>query len=107
MLANALKLVVSQRMLRGNYGNLIMIPEILIVDDHVGGLIKKDKFNSVEVEDIMQSGREKGNYSLVFSLADAIFDRKITLDQAQKEVDFKRQELLARIVANGRQRKFY
>ena len=107
MLANALKLVVSQRMLRGGYGNLVMIPEILVVDDQVGGMIKKDKFNSIEIEDIMQSGRERGNYSLVFSLADAVLDGKITLEQAYREVDFKRQELLTRIVNAGRQRKYY
>jgi len=107
MLANALKLIVSQRMLRGGYGNMVMIPEILVVDDQVGGMIKRDKFNSVEVEDAMQSGREKGNYSLVFSLADAVSDGKITIEQAHKEVDFKRQELLDRIIAAGRQRKYY
>ena len=84
-----------------------MVPEILVVDDHVGGLIKKDKFNSVEVEDVMQSGREKGNYALVFTLADAVLDGKIKIEQAQKEVDFKRQELLSRIIASGKQRKFY
>ena len=94
-------------MLRGGYGNLVMIPEILVVDDQIGGMIKKDKFNSVEVEDAMQSGRERGNYALVFSLADAVLAGKITMEQAYREVDFKRQELLSRIVAAGRQRKYY
>ena len=107
MLANALKLVVSQRMLRGGYGNMIMIPEVLVVDEQVGGMIKKEKFNNIEVEDAMQSGREKGNISIVFSLADAVNSGRITMEQAMKEVDFKRQELLSRVVAAGKQRKFY
>ncbi len=107
MLANALRLIVSQRMLRGGYGNLVIIPEILVVEVQVGVMSKKDKFNRVEVEDAMQSGREKGNYALVFSLADAVLAGKITLEQAAREVDFKRQELLTRIVAAGRQRKYY
>ena len=107
MLANALKLVVSQRMIRGELGNLIMIPEILVVDEQVGGMIKKEKFNNIEVEDMMQSGREKGNVSIVFSLADAVNAGKITMDQAMREVDFKRQELLQRVVAAGKQRKYY
>ena len=107
MLANALKLVVSQRMLRGGYGNMIMIPEVLVVDEQIGGMIKKEKFNNIEVEDAMQSGREKGNISIVFSLADAVNSGRITMEQAMKEVDFKRQELLTRVVAAGKQRKFY
>ncbi len=107
MIANVLKLVVSQRMLRGGYGNLVMIPEVLVVDDHIGGMIKKEKFNNIEVDDAMQSGREKGNLSIVFSLAEAVIDEKITLDQALKEVDMRRQELLTRVVMAGRQRKFY
>ncbi len=107
MIANSLKLVVSQRMLRGEYGNLVMIPEVLVVDDHVGGIIKRDKYSSVEVEDAMQSGKDKGNIALVFSLADAVLDGKISMEQAKREVDFKRQELLVRVVAAGRQRKGY
>jgi len=106
-LASVLRLVISQRMLRGSYGNLVMIPEVLVVDDQIGGQIKKEKFNSIEVEDTMQSGRDRGNYSLVFSLADAVTSGKITIDQAMKEVDFKRQELLQRLVAQGKTRKYY
>ena len=107
MMANAMKLIVSQRMIRGSYGNMVMIPEVLVVDEQVGGMIKKDKFNNIEVDDAMQSGREKGNISIVFSLADAVNAGKITQEQAMKEVDFKRQELLSRVIAAGKQRKFY
>ena len=107
MLANVLKLVVSQRMFRGGYGNLVMVPEVLVVDEQVTGIIKKEKFSNVEVEDAMQSGREKGNVALVFSLADAVIAGKITMNQALKEIDFKRQEMLKRIVANGKQRQYY
>jgi twitching motility protein PilT len=107
IVSNVLKLVVSQRMLRGGYGNLVMIPEVLVVDDHIGGMIKKEKFNNIEVEDAMQSGREKGDLSIVFSLAEAVLQNKITIEQAYKEVDFRRQELLGRIIAAGRQRRMY
>ena len=106
-LSSVLKLVVSQRMFRGGYNNLVMVPEVLVIDDQISGMIRKENFNNVEVEDAMQSGREKGNLSLVFSLAEAVLDGKITMKQANKEVDFKRQELLARIVTAGRQRKYF
>lgn len=107
MIASVLKLVVSQRMLRGIYGNLVMVPEILIIDEQISTIIKKDKYNNIEIEDAMLTGRDKGNCGLVFALADAVVTGKITLDQAIKEVDLKNQELLKKVVAQGKQKKFY
>ena len=107
MIASVLKLVVSQRMLRGIYGNLVMVPEILVVDEQISTIIKKDKYNNIEIEDAMLTGREKGNCNLVFALADAIVSGKITLDQAEKEIDIKNHDLLKKVVAQGKQKKFY
>lgn len=107
MLASVIKLIVSQRMLRGIYGNLVMVPEILVVDEQISTIIKKDKYNNVEIEDAMLTGREKGNCNLVFALADAIVSGKITLDQAEKEIDIKNHDLLKKVVAQGKQKKFY
>ena len=106
MLANCLKLVVSQRMIRGGYNNLVMIPEVLIVDDQIGGMIKRDVYNTTEVDDAMQSGLDKGNIPLLFTLADAVNAGKITVEQAKKEVDMRRHDTLLRIIAVGKQRRY-
>lgn len=107
MIASLIRLIVSQRMVRGTFGNLVMIPEVLLVTEQISSIIKKEKFNNIEVEDAMLTSRDKGNCGLVFALADAIISGKITLDQAMKEVDLKSQELLKKIVAQGSQRKFF
>jgi len=107
MIASLLRIIVSQRMIRGTFGDLVMVPEVLVVDEQIRSIIKKEKFNNIEVEDAMLTGREKGNCVLVFSLAEAVTTGKITLDQAMKEVDLKSQELLKKVVAQGKPRKFF
>lgn len=107
MISSIIKLIVSQRMLRGMFGNLVMIPEILLVDEQISAIIKREKFNNIEIEDAMLTRREKGNCSLVFALADAITTGKITLDQAMREVDIRNQELLKKIVSQGKPRNFF
>ncbi len=107
MIASIIRLILSQRMLRGMYDGLVMIPEVLVVDDQISGIIKREKFNSVDIEDAMLTGRERGNCGLVFALSDAIIAGKITLDQAEKEVDLKNQELLKKIVSQGSSRRFF
>lgn len=106
MIASVLKLVVSQRMLRGMFGDLVMVPEILLVDEQISTIIKKDKYNNIEIEDAMLTGRDKGNCGLVFALADSVVNGKISLDQAVKEVDIRNQDLLKKVVAQGKQRKW-
>lgn len=107
MIASLLRIIVSQRMIHGTFGDLVMIPEVLIINEQMRSIIKKDKFNNIEVEDIMLTTRDKGNSVLVFSLAEAVINGKITLDQAMKEVDLKNQDLLKKVVAQGTPRKFF
>ncbi len=107
MISSIIKLIVSQRMVRGTFGNLVMIPEILLVDEQISSIIKREKFSNIEIEDAMLTRREKGNCGLVFALADAITTGKITLDQAMREVDIKNQDLLKKVVSQGKPRSFF
>lgn len=107
MIATLIRLIVSQRMLRGVFGDLVMIPEVLLVNEQISSIIKKEKFNNIEVEDAMLTSRDKGNCGLVFALAEAVVNGKITLDQAMKEVDLKNQELLQKVVSQGKQRRYF
>lgn len=107
MIATLIRLIVSQRMLRGVFGDLVMIPEVLLVNEQISSIIKKEKFNNIEVEDVMLTSRDKGNCGLVFALAEAVVNGKITLDQAMKEVDLKNQELLQKVVSQGKQRRYF
>ena len=98
LLSSLLKLVVSQRLLKGKDGKLILIPEVMVVDNIVSGIIRKDKISIAEIEDAIQSNLEKGSIGLINSLAEAFVNDKITLDQAKSQLEEKNIETLNRTI---------
>ncbi len=93
-----LKMVVSQRLLKSANGDLILIPEVMIVDNIVAGCIRKEKFSVSEIEDAIQTNLDKGNVSLINSLAQAFVNEKITLEQAKAQIEEKNIEILNRTI---------
>ena len=98
MLSSILKLVVSQRLLPGTDGKLVLIPEVMVVDNIVSGIIRKDKISVSEIEDAIQSASEKGSIGLINSLAQCFVDGKITLEQAKSQIEEKNIEILNRTI---------
>jgi len=98
LMASLLKLVVSQRLLKGKDGNLVLIPEVMVVDNVVAGCIRKEKLSISEIEDTIQSNMEKGNISLMNSLANLYIEDKITLEQAKSQLEEKNLDILNRII---------
>ena len=98
LLSALLKLVVSQRLLKGKDGKLVLIPEVMVVDNIVSGIIRKEKISVSEIEDAIQSNLEKGSIGLINSLAEAFVKDKITLDQAKSQIEEKNIETLNRTI---------
>ena len=98
LLSALLKLVVSQRLLKGTNGKLVLVPEVMVVDNIVAGIIRKDKLSVSEIEDAIQSNLEKGNIGLMNSLAELFVEDKITLEQAKSQIEEKNQEILNRTI---------
>ena len=98
MISSLLKLVLSQRLIKGIDGSLILVPEVMIVDNVISGLIRKEKLGNSEVEDAIQSGTDKGNISLINSLAKLFVEERITLDQAKAQLEDKNVETLNRTI---------
>ena len=98
LLSSLLKLVVAQRLLKGKDGQLILIPAVMVGDNIVSGIIRKDKISVSEIEDAIQSNLEKGSIGLINSLAEAFVNDKITLDQAKSQLEEKNIETLNRTI---------
>lgn len=98
LLSALLKLVVSQRLLKGVDGKLVLVPEVMVVDNIVAGIIRKDKLSVSEIEDAIQSNLEKGSIGLINSLAKLFVENKITLDQAKAQIEEKNLEILNRTI---------
>ena len=98
LLSALLKLVVSQRLLKGKDGKLVLVPEVMVVDNIVAGIIRKERFSVSEIEDAIQSNSEKGSIGLINSLAQLFVEDKITLEQAKSQVEEKNLEILNRTI---------
>ena len=98
LLSALLKLVVSQRLLKGTDGSLVLVPEVMVVDNIVAGIIRKEKLSVSEIEDAIQSAADKGSIGLINSLAKLFVEDKITLDQAKSQIEEKNIEILNRTI---------
>lgn len=98
LIASLLKLVVSQRLIRNKKGSLTLIPEVMVVDNIVSGIIRKDKLSVSEIEDAIQSASGNGSIGLINSLAELFVNDVITLDQAKSQIEEKNIEILNRTI---------
>lgn len=98
LIASLLKLVTSQRLIRGKNGKLQLLPEVMVVDNIVQGLIRKEKFSVSEVEDAIQSSSANGSIGLINSIAQLFVDDIITLEQAKAQIEEKNIETLNRTI---------
>ncbi len=105
LLSALLKLVVSQRLLKGTDGSLVLVPEVMVVDNIVAGIIRKEKLSVSEIEDAIQSNLEKGSIGLINSLAELFVEDRITLEQAKSQIEEKNQEILNRTIMQLRIKK--
>ena len=98
LIASLLKLVISQRLLKGRSGKLVLVPEVMVVDNVISGIIRKEKISVSEIEDAIQSNLEKGSIGLTNSLAELFVNDQITLEQAKAQLEEKNHEILNRTI---------
>ena len=98
LISSLLKLVISQRLLKGTDGNLVLVPEVMVVDNVIAGYIRKEKLSVSEIEDAVQTNIDKGSISLINSIARLFVDEKITLEQAKAQIEEKNLDTLNRTI---------
>ena len=98
LLSSLLKLVIAQRLLPGKDGKLVLVPEVMVVDNIVAGLMRKEKLSVSEIEDAIQSNSENGSIGLINSIAQLFVDDKITLEQAKAQIEERNIEILNRTI---------
>ena len=105
LIASLLKLVVSQRLIKNKRGTLTLVPEVMVVDNVIAGIIRKDKLSVSEIEDAIQSSSGNGDIGLINSLANLFVDDVITLEQAKAQIEEKNYEILNRTIMQIRIKK--
>lgn len=99
LLSSLLKLVISQRLLKSQTtGELVLVPEVMIVDNTIAACIRKEKFNISEIEDAIQGNIDKGSIGLINSLANLYVEGKLSLEQIKSQIEEKNFETLNRTI---------
>ena len=98
VISSLLKLVISQRLLKGKNGKLVLVPEVMVIDNTIAGIIRKEKISVSEIEDAIQSNLDKGSIGLINSIAELFVDDKISLEQAKAQIEEKNHETLNRTI---------
>ena len=98
LISSLLKLVISQRLLKGTDGKLVLVPEVMIVDNVIAGYIRKEKLSVSEIEDAVQTNIDKGSISLINSIAKLFVEERITLEQAKAQIEEKNLDTLNRTI---------
>ena len=87
LISSLIKLVISQRLLKDKHEKIILVPEVMVVDNSIAKVLKKENFELSEIEKVMQENLEKGNIGLINSIAKLFIEEKITLEQAKIQVE--------------------
>ena len=98
LIAALLKLVISQRLIKNKTGELSLVPEVMVVDNVIAGILRKEKLTASEIEDAIQSSSGNGSIGLINSLAELFVNDKITLAQAKSQIEEKNIETLNRTI---------
>ena len=76
----------------------MLVPEVMVIDNTIAGIIRKEKISVSEIEDAIQSNLEKGSIGLINSIAELFVNDVITLEQAKSQIEEKNIETLNRTI---------
>lgn len=103
LMSSTLKLVCTQRLVKDVNEEVMIVPEVMVVDSMIGSIIRKDKFVISELEDALHSGQDKGCISIEYALAELYNKQKISLSAIKDTVDKDKFEKIKEIIVRTTQ----
>lgn len=97
-ISSILKMVVSQKLVVNIRGNLLMVPEVMLVNNTLAAQIRQEKFNISDIEDTIHSQRDKGCLSFENSFADLYLKGQIDMATIKSNVDPERFQIIKSII---------
>lgn len=88
-ISSVLKMVVSQKLILSSKGNLLMVPEVMIVNNTIAAQMRQEKFNISDIEDAIHSQKDIGCVSFENTFTDlyirGLVDMKIIKEQMEPD----------------------
>ncbi len=97
-----LKLVVSEKLLQGKDGELVLIPEIMSVNSTLAAQIRQEKFNVSEIEDSIHTQRSFGCKSFEVAFSEMYLKGKIGMKEIRASLEPEKIDVVkSLIISNG------
>lgn len=86
-LSTVLKMVISQKLIVNTKNQLMMVPEVMMVNNTLASLIRSDRFSVSEIEDNIHLSGENGCLSFETSFTNLYIRGLVTMDMIKEQVD--------------------
>ena len=100
-LSSVIKLVISQKLLVGKNGGLVLVPEIMKVNSTISAQIRQEKFSISEIEDTIHGSRLSGSKSFEVSLSELYIKDFIDIKTIKECVDNDKIENIKSMIINA------
>ncbi len=100
-ISTVLKMVVSQKLIVSTAGNLLMVPEIMIVSNTIAAQIRQEKFNVSDIEDGIHSQKDIGCVSFENSFTDLYIKGLVDMNIIKEQMEPDRVNVIKSLIINS------
>lgn len=100
-LSNVLKMVVSQKLVLDKSSNLLMVPEVMMVNNVLAAQIRQEKFSVSDLEDSIHSSNDIGCISFEQSFTDLYIRNMIDFKTVKENIDVDRLETVKNLIISS------
>ena len=100
-LSGVLKMVVSQRLVKGVDGQTVLVPETMTVNSTVAALIRQDKFSVSEIQDAIHHSNARGMLSFERSFTNLYKRNIIDMAAIRNNVEENSLNLITNLIGGG------
>lgn len=97
-LSSVIKMIVSQKLVVGTKDELVMVPEIMVLNNILAAIIRQDKFNIGDLEDTIHTQTENGSFSFENSFAKLYLQGKIDMPTIVEAMEPSRVKIIKSII---------
>ncbi len=100
-LSSVLKMVISQKLIISKQNELLMVPEIMMVNTVLAAIIRQEKFNIGDIEDSIHSQNDIGCVSFEQSFTDLYIRNLVDLKTIKENVDPERFKIIKNLIISS------
>ncbi len=99
--STVLKMVVSQKLIVAKNGELLMVPEVMIVNNIIAAQMRQEKFNVSDIEDAIHAQKDIGCVSFENSFTDLYIRGLVDMDIIKAQMEPDRVNVVKSLIINA------